>query len=62
MNFMYPRNKLISVRVNEDLLEKFKNVQGNARYGKINVADLLETALKDYIAKKEKELEKKKNK
>ena len=52
MNFMYPRNKLVSVRVNEDLLNKFKaivEIKDKYRYVKTNIGDLLEKALKNYI-------------
>ena len=48
------RDKVVSARVDSDLLEKFKQTVSVAEKGywkPTNISDLLEQALKDYIEK-----------
>lgn len=54
-NYIYPRNKLISVRVNEELYEKANKIlKDKWSYNENTVADLLEKALQQYIEKNSK--------
>ena len=54
-NYAYPRNKLISIRVNEELYEKANKIlKENWSYTENTVADLLEKALQQYIDKNSK--------
>ena len=51
-NWNYPRNKLISLRVNDELYNKVNTILKEKMYFNQNsVADLLEQALIDYINK-----------
>ena len=51
-NWKYPRNKLISLRVNDELYNKVNRILKEKMYFNQNsVADLLEQALIDYINK-----------
>ena len=52
-NWNYPRNKLISLRVNDELYDKANTIlKERYSYNQNSVADLLEQALIDYINKK----------
>ena len=51
------RDKVVSARVDSDLLEKFKQtvaVREKNAWHPTNISDLLEQALKDYIEKQKK--------
>lgn len=51
-NWNYPRNKLISVRVNEELYDTANKIlKDKWAWNQNSVADLLEDALKQYIEK-----------
>ena len=51
-NWTYPRNKLISVRVNETLYEKANYLlKTKGSYKENTVSDLVEQALRQYINK-----------
>lgn len=55
-NWNYPRNKLISLRVNDELYNKANTIlKEKYSYSQNSIADLLEQALINYINKNKKE-------